>query len=639
MSAIFGIIRFDDSDVATRDLERMSNLLAERGPDGRSFLVNGRAGLGHCLMRVNKEDHFEAQPLHDRKTGITLVADCRIDNREELADVLGIASDELRDMPDSALILIAYKKWGEDCAQHLLGDFAFAIWDDRAKKLLLGRDHMGQRSILYHRAPEFFAFATDPTALWALPDVPRQLSDTALGRHLLFANARRGNATLFEDIYHVPGGSIVAVSATVGLTERRYWRPQADPSWLNRTEDDYVEHYRSVVAEAVECRIRRLIRPPALCLSGGFDSAAIAGLAGPILAAQERKLIAVTSVLDEGEQSNGNARGSVEICRRHMPHLAVHYVARSHELGIDDLDRAFLRAKGIPTIDHNITDILFQEASSAGARLVMDGIGGDETINPRGGRFLQYLLRTRQFTRFLIEARAHLREGTRSLWGILWGDMFGQAAFPLRRGWRRLRHGAKAPWADRPIAADFAAEMLRTGAIDPAEIIVRLRRYASARANMEKILLRLMAMPAHHYANEAAARGLDLTRPMLDKRVVEFGRSIPEDLYVKHGRARHLARRALAGIYPAEFATRLIGRETRRPGYHDALRAELPKLRADIRRLSHNATLRKYVGFSALENGLARFDSDPAPVRDGVHTLRAFYAIRYIAWFNRSNLQ
>jgi asparagine synthase (glutamine-hydrolysing) len=100
MSAIFGVFRFDGGMVSARDLERMGNALVHRGPDGRKFVADGAVGLGHCLMRVNQEDLFEAQPLHDREADLTLVADCRIDNREELAGIFGIAVAELQNMAD-----------------------------------------------------------------------------------------------------------------------------------------------------------------------------------------------------------------------------------------------------------------------------------------------------------------------------------------------------------------------------------------------------------------------------------------------------------------------------------------------------------------------------------------------------------
>ena len=127
MSAILGILRFDGARASEHDLERMGNALALRGPDAHRFLVQGSVGLGHCLLRVNHEDMFERQPLRDVEADLTLVADCRIDNREELAADLHIPAPQLRDMPDSALVLRAYLEWGETCAEHLLGDFAFAL--------------------------------------------------------------------------------------------------------------------------------------------------------------------------------------------------------------------------------------------------------------------------------------------------------------------------------------------------------------------------------------------------------------------------------------------------------------------------------------------------------------------------------
>ena len=146
MSAIYGILRFDGEDAAPRDMERVGEILAHRGPDGQTFVVFKHVGLGHCLMHVNQEDVFEAQPIRDDEANLLLVADLRIDNREELADACGIGEAMLREMPDSALVLHAYKKWGEDAAKHLLGDFAFAAWNARARRLVLVRDAVGGRA-------------------------------------------------------------------------------------------------------------------------------------------------------------------------------------------------------------------------------------------------------------------------------------------------------------------------------------------------------------------------------------------------------------------------------------------------------------------------------------------------------------
>lgn len=639
MSAIFGVVRFDGDKVSVRDLERMGNTLAHRGPDGCKYGVDGSAGLGHCLMRVNQEDLFEAQPLHDREAGITLVADLRLDNREELAATFGIAEAELRDMPDSALVMRAYKLWGENCARHLLGDFAFAIWDGRAKELLLGRDHMGQRCVHYHSGNGFFAFATEIKALWALADVPRKPCETELAKYLLLDPRRREGSTFFKDIWGVPAGATVIVEQNGSLSTRRYWEPRAGAEHVDRDEAYYIETYRRIFSEAVECRIRRLIAPPALCLSAGYDSAAIAGLCGPILTGKGRKLITVSSVLPKDYRGPLRcARRWVELCRRDMPHLDVHYCVRHGETLFTGFEKACLASDGIPRVEHYVIDALFQEAAAAGARLIMDGLGGDQTLNQRGGGTLAHLLRTRQFRRFASEFGWHLRMSGHSLWVTLRRDVAG--AFIPRwagRAVRAVRRKFAPLWSDAPIAPGFARTAIETGAIAQSEILGRYWFDNGLRTRTQRVLGNWMASGGRNDANAAAARGLDITRPLMDKRAVEFGLAIPEDLYVKNGRNRYLACRALADVYPPEFQTRLPSQDFLEPDYAGMLKASRPQLRAELVRLATSPTLRKYIDFAKLENIIEASIAAPTltPV-DGL-ALRTLRAAQYLAWLEGKN--
>ena len=567
MSAIFGILRFDGGVVNARDLERMGNVLAHRGPDGRKSVVQGSIGLGHCLMRVNEEDLFERQPLIDREAGLILVADCRIDNRDELADRFGLSAADIRDMPDSAFVLAAYKKWGEDCAEHLLGDFAFAVWDGCKKKLMLGRDHMGQRSVHYHRAKNFFVFATEIKALWALADVPRRLNNEQIAKNILAAFSPREGSTLFDDIFGLPGGGALTVSASGKIAANRYWRPQCDPSHLGRCEDYYIQTYRRVFAEIVQCRVRRLIRSPALLLSAGYDSTAIAGLAGPALAAKGQKLITISSVLPADYHGPLSCpRHWVELCRRDMPHLDVRYFVRGEESIFTNLERTFAAADGIPHGMHYVTDALLREAASAGARLVMDGVAGDDTLNPRGYGALAHLLRTGRLRRFIVEFGSHRRMTGHSLKETLGNDLLWQLApYWARRAWQAVRRGLRPAWASRPVPPEFARRQLQAGAVHISELAGQTPRDIGMRARSLKSLNDWAIRSRRNEANEAAAFGLDITRPLADKRAVEFGLAVPEEFYVKNGRSRYLACRALADIYPAEFQTRGGGRTCSSP--------------------------------------------------------------------------
>jgi asparagine synthase (glutamine-hydrolysing) len=640
MSAIFGILRLDGDSASVRELERMGNALAHRGPDGRAHIVAGPVGFGHCLMRVNQEDRFEAQPLYDRATDTTLVADVRLDNREELSAAFGLDAADLREMPDSALVMRAYKEWGEDCAAHLLGDFAFAIWDGRAKKLLLGRDHMGQRYVHYHHGKSFFAFATELKALWALPGVPRQLCETEIGKYLLLDPRRSDGATFFEDICGVPSGTTVAIDLNGARSIRRYWEPRPGSEHANRDEAYYIETYRRIFAEAVECRIRRLIAPPALCLSAGYDSAAIAGLCGPILTARGRQLITVSSVMPEDYRGPlPCARRWVELCRRDMHHLDVRYFVRHGETLFTNVEKTCLVADGVPRVEQYVIDGLFREAARAGARLIMDGLGGDQTLNQRGGGALTHFLRTGQFRRFMSEFGPHLRLSGHSLWQTLRRDLVGPF-LPrwLGRAARAARRGFAPLWSSAPIAPGFASASIKTGVINESEILGRYWFDSDPRARTLQVLRNWMASSGRNDANAAAAHWLDITRPLMDKRAVEFGLAIPEDLYVKNGRSRYLACRALADIYPREFQTRLRNQDSLGPDNAGMLKDSQARLKVELARLSANARLRNYLDFDKLQKMLGPSVAAPRPGPANGLALRALRTAQYIDWLEGKNM-
>ncbi len=643
MSAIFGILRFDGRDASPGDLERMGNVLAHRGPDGRKFIVDGPIGLGHGLMRVNNEDLFEAQPLRNRAAGLTLVADCRIDNREAQAEAFGLSAADIRDMPDSAFILHAYKKWGEDCVEHLLGDFAFAVWDSRAKKLVLVRDHMGQRYVHYHKAEDFFVFATDIKALWAVAGVPHALSETKIGQWLMHARPRAEGETLFDGILGVSGATVMTVAVDGGITRRRYWEPHADPMHEGRDEAYFIAAYRDVLGEAVACRIRRTIRPPGLMFSGGYDSAAIAGLAGPVLSKQGRKLIAAASVMPADYRGTiRHARRWVEMCARVMPHLDIRYVTRENKSVLSGLERGFLETGQLNGVYHFVRRELWAAIADGGARLAMNGHGGDYTLNPRGQAMLAHLLATRQFRRFALEFRGHLRNSGHSVWTAIKADI---AAFLVPHFvlalWRRVRYGAVPAWRDQPVNPAFARQLMAQGAIDPKKLRVATRASAAMREQIAASLARITNQAVAGTAPEAALYGLDLTRPFHDKRVVELALAIPENLYVRDGRNRYLARAALADVYPPEFQTRRRENDDEIPDFQRMAKSIEPQLLTDLARMEKSEDISRYVDLEKIRHLLAvrgPEDHNSGWEQETQMALHGIVVARYLEWYWRNNL-
>jgi asparagine synthase (glutamine-hydrolysing) len=639
MSAIFGVLRFDGADVSPRDVERMGNVLAHRGPDARRCVAEGPVGIGHGLLRVNQEDLFEAQPIRDAAADLILAADARIDNRDELAAEFGFEPDVLRDLPDSALILQAYKRWGEAAPEHLVGDFAYAVWDGRARRLILARDHMGQRYVFYHHGERFLAFSTEIKALWAIEGVPREMREAAIGRRLLPPGVPlvAAGGSLFLGIQGVPGGTSLSVTARGELASRAYWRPHASPAHEKRDERYYVDTYRTILAEAVACRLRRLLRPPALMLSGGFDSAAIAGLAGPTVSRQGRKLLTFSSVASEELRGSAHdIRCWIEACRRVMPHLDSRYVIAAAGAPLDNLEARFARNDGLSSIVDHVQHGIFAEAAGAGARLLLDGVGGDFTVNPRGRGALAHLFRTGKFGRLIAEIGPTMRTTRQSLWQVLKRELITNLL--PRRLLNRLYNG---PWrrpSEFAIQDSFLERLLREGGLrttsGPAPIPVGAMRAMSFYAAAAQA-----AASRPSRAIPAASFGLELCRPFLDKRVVEFGLAIPDHLQVRGGRDRYLARTALADVYPPELQTRVGLNDRPTPEVPARIMRAMPQLLAETERLSANPTLSAHVDFAKVRTLLLSPGPPlhPKNMRRRRVAVRALMLARQIEWFGLDN--
>ena len=189
MSGIVGLVTRGGEPVKRLELEGMLTSLAHRGPDGTGVWCEGPAGLGHLMLWTTPESLLERLPLVSPGGHLVLTADARIDNRADLIRTLALGGRPAEALTDSHLILAAYEKWGERCPEHLLGDFAFALWDARQHRLFCARDHMGVKPLYYYKSPRLFACASELKALFYLPEVPRRVNDMRVVDHLIEACA------------------------------------------------------------------------------------------------------------------------------------------------------------------------------------------------------------------------------------------------------------------------------------------------------------------------------------------------------------------------------------------------------------------------------------------------------------------
>jgi asparagine synthase (glutamine-hydrolysing) len=349
MSAIAGLLRFGGRPVARHTLERAANALRQYGPDRSDIITSGNIGLAHALMRMTPEDRFDCQPLRGA-SGALITADLRLDNRDDVLARVGIAPRDAQDWPDARVLLAAWEKLGDDVWPMLRGPFAAAIWDARAQALTLARDHLGLNVVMWHRTETFFAFATMPNGLFALGDVPRELSEEKFADFLVLNHADH-DTTMYRNVFRVPPAHVLHIGSDGATTRRRYWSAAEIAPIRMCTDADYADGLRDSLDRAVRRQMRSAY-PIGALLSGGLDSSSVSVLAARALAKSNQRLAAFTGVPRrgfDGAVPNGTYADEtpyVEAIQKATPTIDVTYVHNDECDDSAELERFFVALEG-----------------------------------------------------------------------------------------------------------------------------------------------------------------------------------------------------------------------------------------------------------------------------------------------------
>ena len=295
MSGFAGMIALDGAPISRRILEHLTDCQSFRGPDAKEMWISGHVGFGHALLKT-AQSTLERQPCSI--DGLTwIVGDCRVDARSTLIEQLGRSEHDLSKANDAKLILYAYRKWSDNCVDHLLGDFAFAIWDGGRKRLFCARDQMGVKPFYYSRIGTLLIFSNTLNCIRQHPAVSDKLNDLAIADFLLFDLIREPGATSFADIHRLPAAHVL-VGDKAAFAVRRYWSlPVSSPIHYKRS-NEYLDEFRELLHTAVADRLRT--DRAGVLMSGGLDSSTVAASAQRILTSKgaDDGLCAYTEVFD-----------------------------------------------------------------------------------------------------------------------------------------------------------------------------------------------------------------------------------------------------------------------------------------------------------------------------------------------------
>lgn len=557
MSAICGVFErgreYSENNVAppanvsfpARAVTAMMRELIRFGPDGSAVWQQGAVGFGHQMTQVTPESRRETLPWHDRTAALTITAHARLDNRSDLCQKFEIPHPECDEWPDSRLILRAYQEWGADCPQHLLGDFAFAIWDERRRRLFCCRDHTGVFPFFYHYDGRRFIFASRITAIVSVPGIDRKLNrNRVAAMSSQAARFRIHEQTFFTGILSLPPATTLLVDEQ-GMRQQKYWRPEDAPPLAYRDDEELLEVFRALLTEAVNARLRSAF-PIAAMLSGGLDSSGLVSIAARRLEEQGQSLLTLSSVLPE-EHAPGLWDERVYIdCFRDWANLVRHYISAPGDGPFDNVE-SLVRNYESPLIapTHYLYTAFAHVAREAGARVILDGLHGELGPTSYGSGYYADLLLRLRWSRLWRELSRRSRNECRPLLAVI----RSQIVRPLLP--QVQREESKAP----QLQPEFIERHLIRGPEDVGET----RRWKRPDPHRDQLKAITFLHLKHARGGDGIYSGqepLFYGLPYRDKRVLEFCLKVPVDLKVRDGYVRYLLRAGLDGLLPPKIQWR-----------------------------------------------------------------------------------
>ncbi len=545
MCGIAGIFHFDPHAAVDETLLRtMGAAITHRGPDEDGFYLNGPLGLtNRRLSIIGLADG--RQPITNEDETVWTVFNGEIYNYPDLRRELESRGHRFRTGTDTEVLVHLYEDHGPEFVQYLNGMFAIALWDDRARRLFLYRDRLGEKPLYYTTVAGRLLFASEIKAILRDPRVERAVAPEALYDYLSFQyNPRR--QTIFRGMQRLKPGTMLEVSAD-GLRERAYWEiPVTRTS--PRSEGEYLEELRTLLRDSVRRRLLSEV-PLGAFLSGGIDSSVVVGLMTEILDRPVQTFSVGFTVAGGYDESE------------HAVRVARHFRADHHPLVVESIDVERLLPQTVHSLDEPVADFaaiptfLVSQFARRRVKVVLTGEGADEL-------FAGY-----DHYRFpsLLERYGHVPHPVRRMLSYagsaapawLAKALTAGALDPLG-GFRLLKSVFRPLELEQVLSGDVRAQLNGAvstqpdfaGSFDRGRELDVLNRYLLtdlATWLPEDLLMKVDKM--------SMSVSLEARVPYLDHRIVELAATMPSDLKWRGG-GKYILKRLAAGLVPREIIER-----------------------------------------------------------------------------------
>jgi len=554
MSGIFGFINLDGRPVAPEHFEAMADEMAKWGPDGVGKICSENAAFGHALLIVTHESRFEKMPYYDANEGIIFTSAARLDNRDELCDLFSIAHPERPTTSDGQLVLQAYRKWGAESCKHLFGDWSFALWHIKEKRLFLARDHLGNTGLYYYFKPPLIVFASNTKGVLAHPQVLRMLDELYLAQRLVFDYSEKNwSRTYWKDVCYLPAAHAMII-AHANTHVANYWRLEEAPHVRLESDSAYVEGFLEQYRRAVRVRLNT-IRPVGSTLSAGLDSSSVTALAAEALQKNNQPLVAYTSIpLYPSEKLFPNSLTD------EWP--LAHQVAQSY----DNIEHIPIRADNMTALEairqslnvthepqHAVANMnwiisIFENARRRNLGVMLTGQLGNGGVSWSGGtNYIFHLFVGNQWHKGLIALQAWKDFQGFSWLRTLKSQLLRPVLWPLWSKYQLFIDYIK----QKDLSYSFAREdFVRRMGLKKVTMTELQLKYFDPLTELLLTTIRNGTMAGTVWPSIGYFYRMEVRDPTADVRLLEYCMGVPDEQHTFAGGQRMLVRRAMSGILP-----------------------------------------------------------------------------------------
>ncbi len=542
MSALFGFINKNGKPAEKVFLNKILQAVSHRATDGSFSWLHHNVAMGNCRLIVYPQHHFEQQPLEIGH--LTITADARIDNRNELASYFELDRHLLSITPDSQLILQAYQKWGQKCVDHLEGGFAFAIWDKQNQHLFAATDHIGFRPFFYYDSPDVFIFCSEIKGVVAAKPLPNYFNDESLIEY--FYRKGTPNQTYNKEVFALCGGNTLTLQ-NGNISINKYWNLESTGKYSFKRDEDWYDCTRELLYRAVEKRLNPDM-PIGIKLSGGLDSTSIACILSELLMKKNKPLYAFSSVLPIDHKGiEKDERNYIEIVGRQCPNIIQTYVEASGTGPFSNLEESFQMEENFLSSTFYMNRALLHEAKEKKIRILFSGFGGDYWFSWKGSSAIYELMQQGYYRNAFRLMHQFSKTEQQSLLHIFRGMYISHTSWYKRL--REIFREKETNWTEQTtlhkhFVENYSTQIDRHSNYDNTTLIQALINDGS-----------IGRMKSRFY-NLNSTYKMDSAIPLFDKDIFELLSDLPLYFFVNGGCKRSLIRNIMEGINPPEVNKR-----------------------------------------------------------------------------------